>query len=117
MTNKKGLNQFRTACILENDEITTLLINFLNISQISRDSLYLICKKRIEKYELVVLLLNKYAANSNNSSVDYLKQALYEENLKKQTIMHSSVENGHYRIVEILLRDFNYDGTRTDGKL
>lgn len=115
LTNKKGLNPFQTACILENDEITTLLINTLHISQIPRDSLYLLCKKRIEKHELVVLLLNKYATSSIDSSVDFLKQALYEENWKKQTIMHTAIENGHYKIVEILLRDFNYDGTRADS--
>ena len=100
------------ACKNGNDDIAELLISHTNADQLVAHStpdtflLHYICKIKIEKLNIVKMILDKLKNKSNE--IDYIALAFSKEDSNKQPMLHLAIENNHVNIVECLF-DYNID--------
>ena len=105
------------ACKNDHDQIAELLINNLDADRLVGNNfpLHLLCKSKIEKYNLVHLTLTKLRA-AQTGTLNLLDAALNKLDENKQSVLHLSIENNHLNIVESLLKEFGVSPLLREGK-
>ena len=118
---KKQMTALHIACKNENDQLASLLINHTEVEHLCAQTdnflLHLICKNKVEKYDIVKLILEKFRAKSaEENSKNYVELALSMEDSTRKPLIHIAVENNHLKLVEFLLSEYKANKEVREGK-
>lgn len=105
----------------ETDKITCTLVDYTEPEQLVKPSianfvLHSLCKNKIEKLNIIELILKKLKnASGKKGGKNYLLIAMKAVDANQATLMHIAVEYNHSKIVESLLKNFDGDCKASDS--
>ena len=74
--------------------------------------MHMACRQKNEKFLIIQSILEKLKKLDSSFS---LYQIIKKEDNSRQTILHLAIENNHLNIVELLLKEYNYNNELNEG--
>lgn len=74
--------------------------------------MHMACRHKNEKFSIIRSILEKLKKLDSSFS---LYQVIKKEDSSRQTILHLAIENNHLNIVELLLKEYNFNNELNDG--